>query len=190
MPLRSAIDDPLPILVRHLREATVELFAAYDLPASVSPDTRSAREDPFEGAPDAVRLTASIGYTGQGVRGSLIVVTSVQCLSAWAAATLEQRTDDALCDALGEFANMLLGRLKNRLLMHAVVLSIALPTTSIGTRMRVFAASNAAPWMRFDTAQGSAWVRLDVSLGPEFSMASDQTVPPSGALPEGDMLLF
>ena len=71
-----------------------------------------------------------------------------------------------------------------------VVLSIALPTTSIGTRMRVFAASNAAPWMRFDTAQGSAWVRLDVSLGPEFSMASDQTVPPSGALPEGDMLLF
>lgn len=178
--------DPLAAIRQHLFDATLELFEAYGLPIAV----RSSSEEPLPEANVRELVASSIGYTGENIRGSLLLLTTASVVSTWCAAIGADPTEDGLCDTVGEFNNMLLGRMKNRMLAHGVVLSIATPTTTIGTNMRVLSPSGGASfWQAFTGDGGVLNVRFDLTLDKDFVMPLEPAAPADAAA-EGDLLLF
>ncbi len=178
--------DPIPAIRSHLVEATGELFEAYGVPVAFAADA---------GLPDSTDeelLTSSIGYTSDHVRGSLLVLTNANTARSWGTTDANESNIETLSDTVGEFTNMLLGRLKNRLLSHGVVLSIATPTSTIGRNLRVLSsAANSSLWLRFDGDGSTAvYVRLDLTFEPGFAMTAAPSVAPAPAASEGDMMLF
>lgn len=168
---------------RHLREATFDLFASYGVPVEHS-----------EGRPDGIpqgdeqSVMAVIGFAGEKVRGALILVASKPAIERWLAAIgpVDARPDHY--DALGEFSNMLLGRLKGRLLPEGFPILLSTPTTASGGALRLMQSS--CPSSAFSVT-GSGWgldVRIDATFADDFALQpGDQRG--SGA-EAGDMLLF
>jgi hypothetical protein len=92
-------------------------------------------------------------------------------------------------DWLAESVNQLTGRLKNKLMRHGLVLSIALPTVLQGLRLQ-FLGSGAALWTyALQSDQGPFWVWLDVRSERELVLAPVDDPELQGA-PEGELVLF
>src|SRR5882762_1544326 len=94
-------------MAKHLSGAVRELFEEYGIAVDLSPRVEAARGQEPEGM-------AVIGYAGKGVRGALILIATEATVCAWMTAV--GLPDGDVADTLGEFSNMLLGRLKARLL--------------------------------------------------------------------------
>lgn len=147
--------------------------------------------DAFE-PPEDTSVFAVLGFSGDAVKGAIVIGAE----RAVAAKLVPEGfcdgepTDDIVCDQMGEIANQLLGRLKNRLLAGGVVLSLATPTTAIGRRVRFTLgaeASSRTHVIAWD--DGQVFVRFDAVFAPEFELG-DLDSAPEAAMTEGDMMLF
>lgn len=132
-------------------------------------------------------VVAVIGFTSNHARGSIALMMRPEVALALG------ETSDAVtaADIVGEFCNMVLGRLKNRLLARDVLLHMALPTVATGMRVRV--SQNSAGeslWRQIDMAAGSVFVRLEVAFDPEFRLAAVQRSIAADVGREGDCLFF
>ncbi len=176
--------DPRPTIREHLIAAAGELLAMYD--------SRFTYASSHESQPDAAEgefVIANIGYTGRAIRGSLVMFMSAAAAAKLSEETTGDTSPEGLCDTAAELSNMLLGRLKNRLLAHGVVLALATPTTAIGTRVRVYAApGETSSWHRFAGDGRVIDVRNDMVIEPEFELGA--ATAPQGSVSEGDMVLF
>jgi CheY-specific phosphatase CheX len=165
----------------HLATSTRELFAGYgifvgDIP--YEPDRPSQVDS---------QVASTIGFAGEKLRGAIVMTTSSNTVRDWQSTI--QETTAGVCDALGEFSNMLLGRLKGHLRGEGVTILISTPTTASGRELVLASAQGrASTWLRFE---GSGWrldVRLDVSFDSGFEVeASDGSQLAADA---GEMLLF
>jgi len=175
-PPSAAID----IMANHLTEVTVELFAAYGLSVRVSTSSPSSAT-----APDEQMGVAMIGYVGERVRGALVMIASETAVARWMEAAGASEGD--LGDALGEFSNMLLGRLKGRLLSAGLPILLATPTATLGNGLRLSIPPAESTWQSFDGPGWTVVTRLDATFEPGFAFTAAVGERPAEA---GEGILF
>ena len=170
------------LIARHLTEVTVEMFASYGIAVTPTDDTQSSRPPPSEAS-----IMASMGYAGDEFRGSLVLVTSRGAIKSWLAA-MGESADADVCDALGEFSNMLLGRLKSRLLPEGLTILLSTPTTATGVDLRLTRPTGLHQRRVFQGPDGG----VEVVIGAMFEEGFSRKVPlqQEAAAEAGDMLLF
>lgn len=162
-----------------------------------APDSREKRE-PTSLDEDVV--VATIGFAGQCVRGNVTLVAPCKVVGMLQPIQLDSsKTEVVVCDVLGEIGNMLVGRLKNRLLSRGLTLFSGLPTSGLARKMRLKAGEGtASAWHRFALDNGPLFLRLNATFDDGFVFAEEApaaTDPsfdgaggPVGA--EGDMMFF
>jgi hypothetical protein len=156
-------------MLGHLAEATRDLFAELDLRVSLEPTLLDRQDDAEDDAGMAV-----IGYAGSGVRGALIMMVEERAIYTWMAAV--GVPDGDLADTLGEFSNMLLGRLKERLLPLGISIIATTPTAALGRGLRLSDSPGPSSWTAF---QGPGWnlrVRLDATFEAGFRQQEERSL--------------
>lgn len=168
-----------------LVEATEQVFGDSGLPLMGS--SVAAEALPFgEGVPLA---TAVVGYAGDTMRGCLVLLTTSEAAARWADAAGAAACYDAVADTMGEFSNMVLGKIKCSLLLRGVTIMLATPTTATGLGIHFPAQANgASTWVRFEAPTGPFYVRFDAVFdkGLELSAVAPAT-PPAAS---GEELIF
>lgn len=190
-PSRRAAPAPAPVqessnaLDPFLHEAGIALFAVMDVPlASVV----QASGPDVEGE----TVMGVVGFVNDEMSGALSVVASVDV----AAGLLPPGLDDAaplhadLLDAVTEFTNMLLGRIKTLLARRGISVLLSTPTASISEKLRLSPPPTVgARWYAFSTARGAVHARIALRIDPGFSFAS-RCAPELEPVAEGEMVML
>jgi hypothetical protein len=155
----------------------VELFSTYGVVL-----------EPFDvGTLDAEPLLycGIIGFSGDGIRGSMAVAGSGALLAA------SNPTPDGIPrDWVAELANQLMGHVKSRLLGYSVEVYISMPIVLRGERLALEVRGVTKPRFYTSTAgRGQVVLWVDVETTPEFKMASEEDPTLSG-LQSGETLMF
>lgn len=167
-----------------LVEATTALFDAYGISLyRLGPDEATRLQG-------GSMVTSTVGFAGDNLRGALVISTSLDFVRRLQTQLgSEESSIEAASDTMGEFSNMLLGRLKYSLLLRGVTIFLATPTTALGEHI-TFPPLTGCPseWLHFDGEMGVFNARLDASFSPEFDFATASMRDlPVGA---GDMMMF
>jgi CheY-specific phosphatase CheX len=175
------------VVQEHLVRVTGELFEAYGV--SLKQDGQSTTElVPY---PSDERLVmAVIGYAGETLRGAIVLLTATDKVERWQTAGWEGGASiEAIHDTVGEFSNMLLGRLKNSLINLGVSFLLTTPATASGTGLKIpIPHGGFSAWHRFEGTAGRLDVRLDAAFDTTFSFGPRKSKePPASA---GDMVFF
>lgn len=161
-----------------------ELFDAYGMPVAHASGGVAEIAGPS--------VMAVMGYASDKVRGALLLFTSPAVVTALKPPEVVARAvtaEDVLRDVLGEFANMLLGRVKNHLVRRALAPFLATPTTVFGADLKLPApTSGISAWHTFSTPSDAVFVRFDATFEPGFVLEPVQEAP--GMLAEGEMVMF
>ena len=178
-----AANSVLEMMRDHLEAATVEMFADFEIPVESVPVSRPVTSIGAE----APSIAAIIGYVGVGVRGALVMVALERTIGGWLSRMGSEGAD--IGDALGEFSNMLLGRLKTRLLPEGLTIQLATPTIASGNGIRLSMPPNRSASLAFEEGAGSLRLRLDATFDQDFKLAetSERDAPPAQA---GEAILF
>lgn len=173
-------------LVGVLRVCALQMFGDEGLGAG---PVEWLAEAPVERDPSVV---ATIGFGGD-MRGAITLHarrSAVISLVPRHHRSLVEGDDLALADYMGELANQLLGRFKNRLLSHRACLVAAIPTSSIGTEVRLGPSCYGASVREHGVLweDGCVFIRLEVSLPAELVLEEASEMP--DAITEGDVVLF
>lgn len=174
------MSDPYPTFIALLTTATQELFSLHGL--SVTP--AKARGAPESGA----HILGTIGFGGGDMKGALAILADETLWRAIAPVEVAA-TDRMLADMVGEFANMLLGRVRNAVLPLGAEVASAIPSVVYGTNLAFHRAPVARPdWQVFRSDAGPIFVRLVVAFRRDFEFceASEWSVRPN----EADLVLF
>lgn len=163
-----------------LTQSAVELFSSYDCPLNAEGDPRPTSET------EHVSLGAAIGFTGEYVRGMLAIGLD-DSIAMRMNPVPGRQIEDADQDWIGELANQLLGRLKNKLLSYNVELALSTPVVVQGTQIRFAAARHGAAHLRFQSVGDFADIWWDAEVDPALQLSEDQA--PDVQL-EGEMVLF
>jgi CheY-specific phosphatase CheX len=137
-------------------------------------------------------VMAVIGYAATTVRGSLLLLTSRAVVATLQPAEIRTGppSEALLRDVLGEFCNMLSGRMKNRLVTRGIAPLLSTPTTIFGDDLQLpVPTSGVSAWHRFSSPAGDIYVRLDATFEIDFTLPSDDS-PVDPPLGEGEMVLF
>jgi CheY-specific phosphatase CheX len=170
---------------KYLVRGASELFEKYGLPVSHSFGGTVNTSGPS--------VMAVIGYAAESVRGALLLLTSralVDKLRPEELRKVRVPEDVVLRDVLGEFSNMLLGRIKSQLSTRGLAPLLTTPTTIIGEGLELPApTSGLSAWHRFSSQEGELFIRLDATFDAEFALSAEtpaSTPPPR----EGVMVEF
>jgi len=158
-------------------EACVRLFEDYGLDMRhVAPALPSAWDMVYCGI---------VGFSGQNIRGGLVLAGSREALGA-----SNPVQSAGIRDWVAELANQLAGRVKSRLLAHDVELHIATPVVLRGEHLALEARGPVTPqWFHSSRSSERVCLWMDVDLAPEFSMSATPDSSKAG-LDEGTSLMF
>ena len=162
-----------------LTEVTKELFETYEH-AVERVDTSDA-----EAAGKDLTLGAAIGFTGEYVRGVLVIALDeemARCLNP--VSKTNPHTD---YDWIGELANQLLGRLKNKLLSYSIEVALSTPVVVHGSQLSIGTLQRTSTRLCFRHQNLFANVWWDAEVDPALEM-STENAPDVQA--EGEMVLF
>jgi len=163
-----------------LTQATLELCARREL--SVVPSrTRGL-------PPEGRHVLGTIGFGGPDMKGALAVLADESFWRSIASPGPPQ-DDHILADMVGEFANMLLGRLRNSMLSLGADVATAIPSAVCGTDLVLDRTTTAtADWNVFRSDRGPLFVRLQVAFRSDFRFGAvtEWSVRPN----EADLVLF
>jgi CheY-specific phosphatase CheX len=137
-------------------------------------------------------VMAVIGYAATTVRGAVLLLTSRAVVAALQPPELrdEPPTEALLRDVLGEFCNMLIGRMKSRLISRGIAPLLSTPTTIFGDDLKLpVPTSGVSAWQRFSSAAGDIYVRLDATFEVDFALKTEEPNAPKPPT-EGDTVLF
>jgi len=140
---------------------------------------------------DGPAVMAVIGYASEDIRGALLLMAPPSVVMMLRPKELRALAphDDILRDMLGEFANMLLGRIKNQLVPRALAPFLSTPTTVCGANLRLPApTSGMSAWHTFATGSEDIYVRFDATFEAGFVLGPPR--PGSTLLKEGEMVMF
>jgi CheY-specific phosphatase CheX len=169
----------------YLVKGALNLFRTYGLPVEHSMGSAAVHLD-------GPSVMAVIGYAAPTVRGALLLLTSRKVVTDLRPAELRTQpvTEAILKDILGEFCNMLIGRIKNRLSTHEVNPLVSTPTTVFGDDLTLpVPTSGMSAWHEFASGAGEIYIRLDATFESAFALGPSD--PAAGApLAEGEMVVF
>ena len=174
------MSDPYPKLVGLLSRATQELFQHNGLIVVPS----AMRGEPPKGR----QVLGMVGFGGVDMRGTLAILADETFWRKIAPPVLPE-SDPILADMVGEFANMLLGKVRNAILPLGADVATAIPSALCGTDLALHRTSVARPdWHVFDSDNGPFFVRLHVAFRKDFRFVEDSpwSVRPS----HSDLVLF
>jgi CheY-specific phosphatase CheX len=179
--------DPFIIVREHLIQSTIELFDAYGMPVQLT-----SLNPTFVPHPDEGRVVIAVmGYAGETFRGGIVLLTGKENVRTWdPGVDGEKDAVAAIHDTVGEFANMLLGRLKMAMLKMGTSFLLTTPTTASGADVRIpLPHGGLSAWQRFEGSPGGRIdVRLDATFDPSFRFNSRPSKEPPAAA--GEMMLF
>ena len=168
-----------------LVKSALDLFGAYGMRVDYSLGGAAEVSGPA--------VMAVMGYADRGVRGALLLLASrgvVDALMPVEARGALVPVEVSLRDVFGEFANMLLGRVKNQLVARFMAPLLTTPTTVFGDDLELPAPrSGMSAWHTFAGAGGDIFVRFDATFEGDFKLSP----PGAGEAPtlaEGEMVLF
>jgi chemotaxis phosphatase CheX-like protein len=149
-------------------------------------------EQPEEGPAGDWRslLAATVGLSGLGVRGALVVAGRSPFFRQSYPPELGVPGDAQLVDWAGEMANRLLGRIKNRVAAHGLDFSLSMPTVVRGYRVHLQSTEQALEVRRRFAIQGEVVdVYFDIERNDGGALLAPNGSPTSSTL-EGDGVLF
>ena len=176
----STPEGAFNLIRRNLATAVVAVFADYAVAA-----TPCASEQPPSTREDLV--VAIIGFAGEHMRGSLVITARASSVDSWRGpfgnidATIDVR------DILGELANMVLGRVKGRLLKEGLPILMSTPTTARGPAVMLARSGGPEEQLGFAGDGWSVSARLDAAFDDAFGL---QEAPTAVAAEAGDVMLF
>jgi len=176
---------PEDMLHTSLRESCDELFESIQL--NLRAAVGRARGADVRGS----QLAAMIGFLGPHIKGSLLIHAPV----SFFAGTFPVATDDGehtlrqLSDWAGEIANQLLGRMKNKLMVRGVHLSVTTPVMMFGDYLKGTDVYDGTLALTLPWHDGEISVRFDMKLGPEFQLI-DQASDALRPVEAGEALIF
>jgi CheY-specific phosphatase CheX len=136
-------------------------------------------------------IGASIGFTNRKVRGALVLISTTDLVTA--SLPPEARgapSDEQISDWMGELANQLLGRIKNKLLDFGIALEMSTPTVMWGLELASKATrAHIRRCFAFRHETQSLSVFVDAIAAPDFGFASSNPTQGVG-VPEGELRLF
>jgi CheY-specific phosphatase CheX len=178
--VRRALEESLAVVTR-------DLFAAYDIALDHRPEASSHESPSVRGELVGVSV---IGFAGEKVRGALVLLAPVAAVRTWQHLS-EDAPEEVVRDTIGEFSNMLLGRLKNRLLSRGVVLLLATPTSAFGRELSMSSPpADQARWQLFEGDGGPVYARISASFEPGFVLGEAPDGVEAVSANEGEMMLF
>ncbi len=156
-----------------------ELFALHDTELTAADEVREPHE-----------YVTVIGFYGEAMRGALGLGIDrrivLRMLEQYASASHFAVSAE---DFVGETANQLLGRVKNRLLAYGVEFGIALPMVLRGIEVHL-AKSTSEVWpYRFASPQGAITVWFDARIEPGLVLARTEGRADTVAC-EGEVTMF
>ncbi|MGD0678682.1 MAG: hypothetical protein ABSC94_25010 [Polyangiaceae bacterium] len=166
-----------------LVKSACELFGSHGLPVEHSPGAANAQIE-------ETAFMAVVGVAAPAVRGSLLLLAARDVVAALQPAEVRRPapTNSFLCDILGEYCNMLISRVKNRLATPEMTPLLSTPTTIFGEHLALPApTSGMSAWHRFTSSSRSIYIRLDLSFELEFSLPTDDS---AHSVSEGEMVMF
>ena len=177
---RSVAEEFLDLAIDLLTRSAFELFETYGCTierGSRSPEAKVHLD---------LTLGAAIGFTGEYVRGILAIAVDDE---------LAKRLNPVLPDPdscggddwIGELANQLLGRLKNKLLRFNIEVAITTPIIVHGSHLKIGTVHRKATRLAFSSGASQADVWLDAEVDPALAI-SEEDAPDVQA--EGAMVLF
>ncbi|HEY3498786.1 MAG TPA: chemotaxis protein CheX [Polyangiaceae bacterium] len=167
-------------MTSHLAVTTSEMFAALEIEAVLVPSPTA----PAGTSEGARAFAATIGYLGEGIRGALTLVADEPTVTSWLPRYCTQKADAS--DAIGEFANMALGRLKTRVLRDGLSFGLSTPKVA-PVHLGHVVERDAASWLAFAAKGRRFWMKLDIELEPGFE---PQAPPLEAPVEAGEALLF
>jgi len=173
-------------LQEHVVESAISVFDSFDVGVTYVVGDTSAS---LKGS----AVMAIVGYASASVSGGVLLLASRVFVDALMPDGLRRRhgaSEIALRDVLGEFANMVAGRLKNRLAMHDLDPLLTPPTTVFGDELSLPApVSGLSAWHRFETGNGNLFMRFDAAFDATFRLSpADESKRPT--IREGELVLW
>ncbi len=176
-------DNAFELMSSPLSDVTVEMYADYEIAVMPSPVVVPLTNQDI-GA--EVMGIAVLGYVGEGVRGALTLIALQTTIQGWLSRMGMEGGEPA--DALGEFSNMLLGRLKSRLLTEGIPIQLATPTIAVGRGLHLSPAHAHSTSLGFESSSGHLRLRLDANFDAEF--AFEKPTHADAPAEAGDAFIF
>ncbi|MEO7112159.1 MAG: chemotaxis protein CheX [Polyangiaceae bacterium] len=178
--ISSTPEGAFGLIRRHVSTAVVAVFGDYQIEAAPC-----VVEEPASSTEDIV--VAIIGFAGEHLRGSLVLTARASSVECWRGpfGNIDASADER--DILGELANMVLGRLKGKLLAEGLPILMSTPTTARGPAVMLARSGRPEELLAF---AGEGWTisaRIDAAFDAAFGL---QEEPTAVAAQAGDVMLF
>jgi hypothetical protein len=156
-------------------DSCLSLFEDYKLPLA-----RIKEGALQQGAP--LIFCGVVGFSGDQMRGTLLLATSREPLGR-----TSPTSDASLREWIAELANQLLGRIKNRLVPHGVILHLSTPIVLRGQHIAPISRAELVPYaFACDGGTVCVWFDAEVTAGMDLT----QRVETEGLITEGTSTLF
>lgn len=183
-------DEQWNIIDALLRESCQQLFDNYEVP--IGPVGTPGSQASPTGAERPAELAAFIGYTCDHMKGTLLVITSRALVHSSDPTTRHSETfeEEDLRDWLGELANQLLGRLKNKLIEYGMPIELTTPTTLAGMQLTPGKNSSLAGRRTvFCSGEEAFQLYFNAKMTEDAQLVYTPT-PPSEQTDDGDPMFF
>jgi CheY-specific phosphatase CheX len=170
------------LIRRHLATSIVAVFEGYELDV-----TEGATDAPASDASREDVVVAIIGFASEHMRGSLVMTARASSIERWRGPFGEISETADLRDILGELANMVLGRLKGKLLREGLPILMSTPTTARGAAVMLAPSGGPQEQLSFAGDRWNLSARVDAVFDIEFGLKEEPTVIAAEA---GDVMLF
>ncbi len=181
----TSMTDIHSTLVTLLSDACKELFAGYEARLTENEQEKNLNEA-------GVNLIALIGLSESAFRASLTICVTSDLLISSFPAPEESINEGDLQDWLGELANQLAGRFKNKIVPYGRKLELGIPTVIQGAQLKIDVpkCSNASKHQFISEQGGVVELNLSTLIDKKFVLSEPEEVAEPECLDEGEMLFF
>ncbi len=170
-------EDDMMTLRDIVGQATLDLFGHYGLDLSTLGPTEAER------LISDLAIVAVIGFTGDSMRGSLILATVKPILDH-----TDPTNEAEHRDWMAELANQLLGRVKNKLIARECVIRLGTPVALAGLKLELTPTNDTTAAQAFSSESGQVCVWFDAELDQDFVLP--EPVEGEATPEEGAALMF
>lgn len=177
--MTSRISDNQKQIEEIARTACVALFACYDLDLGANCEQGTSTEAQYVGV---------IGFTGDNMRGTLLIAMTDRTLAQSLPETSEPR-DSANRDWISELSNQLLGRIKNSLLRRETAIYLSMPLVLRGEHLSPLP-RQFCQHICFNTPTGQIQIWVDTEFADDYVLPTEDIEGGEEVPSEGEALLF
>jgi len=165
--------DAVKLVDKIAEEACTSLFQAYGVPLETVPAFGAT----------APTLSAVIGFSGPGIRGTCILAATESPIN------MSNPIGGSPRVWIAELSNQLVGRIKNKLLAHGAEVYVTTPVVLRGELLApVDGASNKMLPRVFASEGGNVFVWIELETDPTLVLSL--TPGPEAAAEEGEQMMF